>query len=89
MDNRQLIYHLMQRAFIEMRMAAHEGKGDKGFFKLADLFHNVPLALERSHRDESDVDALFRDIINRAKRNGSYRWLEHAAKQIDPSLDLF
>ncbi len=78
----------MHRAFIDIRMAAHEGKDSKGFYRLADLFHNVPLALDRLDREGGSIDELFDDIIAHAKRNGSQDWLEHAVRGIDPSIEI-
>ena len=88
MDKRKLIYHLLHRAFVDIRMAAHENKDSKGFYRIADLFHNVPLALNRLDHDEGSVDELFEEIVTRAKRNGSQKWLEHAVGEIDASIDL-
>ncbi|MGI9507116.1 MAG: hypothetical protein ACR2RE_29090 [Geminicoccaceae bacterium] len=88
MDKRKLVYQLMHRAFIDIRLAAHEGKDSKGFFRIVDLFHNVPLALERLDREGGSVDELLEEIVARSKRNGSLGWLEHAAKEIDPTIKI-
>ena len=88
LDKRKLIYHLLHRAFIDIRMAAHDGRDSKGFFRLADLFHNVPLALDRLDRNKGDVDELFEEIVARAEWNGSQDWLEHAVRDINASADI-
>lgn len=88
MDKRKLVYQLMHRAFIDIRMAAHEGKDSKGFFRIADLFHNVPLALDRLDSEGGSIDELFEEIVTRSKRNGSLGWLQHAAREIDPTINI-
>lgn len=88
MDKRKLVYHLMHRAFIDIRVAAHEGKDGKGFFRIADLFHNVPLALERLDREGESIDELLEEIVDRSRRNGSLAWLQHATREIDPAIRI-
>jgi hypothetical protein len=46
MDSRELVSRLLYLALIEIRAEAHALQNPK-VFHLADLFHNVPLQLER------------------------------------------
>lgn len=78
----RLVYGLMSRAFLNIRVAAHEDKGQKGIFKLADLFHNVPARLERLEREGSGFDELMNQVFAHADRNGSRAWLDDAISKV-------
>ena len=83
---RRLIYRLMSEALIEMRTVAYEGRGHKGIFKIADLFHNVPLSLEILDREGGSYAELFATMTVRAERNGSKPWLDRAMMRIEHSM---
>lgn len=80
-DARRLISKLMSDALIDIRMAAHEGRSLMGIFRLADLFHNVPLALQRLEREGGSYEALLISIKEHADRNGSRSWLSGAIER--------
>jgi hypothetical protein len=49
---------------------------------LADLFHNVPLALNHAYQVEGNYDELLAEIQQRAEGNGCADWLEQAIDTI-------
>jgi hypothetical protein len=85
-DYRRLIYKLMSDALIELRAVAYEGRGHKGIYKIADLFHNVPLSLERLDREGGSFSDLLTKIKTHADRNGSRPWLDGAIERIERSM---
>ena len=87
-DHRRLLYKLMYRAFLEIRMVAHEGKGHKGIFRIADLFHNVPSILERAEREGGNYAEIMQKLTAHADRNGSRPWLDHAVKELKDEVSI-
>jgi hypothetical protein len=73
-------YRLLHNALIEMRYEAHEGRGDN-VFRLADLFHRLPLQLERMERGEEGYEAVMRELQTHAERIGLTQWLAHRTEE--------
>lgn len=82
-NNRKLIHSLLYQSLIEIREAAYENKGMKGIFKISDVFHNVPLQLEKAASGERDYQSILDDITKRAKKNGCSDWLKNVIQQLD------
>ncbi len=80
MDSKTLIYKLIYQTFLDIRTASYEGKGINGIFKLADLFHNVPLRLSKIS-DDKDYEDLLADLKEKAKLKGCDSWLDSAITQ--------
>jgi hypothetical protein len=72
MTTKETIHKLLYQALIEIREEAYEAKLSKTFH-LADLFHNVPLSLEKA----DDYDELLTRIRERASEKGIAAWLEN------------
>ncbi len=83
MNSKDIIYHLMYRVMLDIRYAAYEQKGIKGIFKLSDLFHSVPLKLNRIADEDGSYDDLLEEIKAIAKMKGYDSWLDNAIQQID------
>ncbi len=82
---RRLAYKLMADALIEIRSVAYEERGHKGIFKIADLFHNLPMSLERLDRQGGSYDELLDRLKAHADRNGTRTWLDNAIERIERS----
>jgi len=75
---RSLIHDLLYQSLIEIRVAAHEHKNFPAIFKIANVFHNVPLQLEKAAQGEREYQQILDDIIVRAERNDCSAWLDNA-----------
>jgi hypothetical protein len=71
------VHQLLHLALLEMRVAAQEG-GSKKCFHLADLFHNVPLQLQRVAQGEGTCEEVLAWIRERAREKGCEQWVETA-----------
>lgn len=70
-----LLHRLVYAAFIEIRAAAREGDTQR-VFHLSDLFHTVPLRLDRIERGEVSPDDVIQWLRARAQEKGLAQWLE-------------
>jgi hypothetical protein len=80
-ENRSLINYLLYHSLIEIREAAYDNKSYTAIFKIADVFHNVPLQLEKAAKGERGYRDILDDIKERAKRNGCLDWVENIIRQ--------
>jgi hypothetical protein len=72
---KRLLYRLLFDALIEIR--AYTGDtGDRRVYLLADLFHNVPLQLDRADRGETIPDDIMGWLHMRARQRGIEGWLD-------------
>ena len=74
----QLLY-LLYWIFITIRYEAHEAS-DWTTFRLADLFHNVPLQLNSVLQGKRTYDEILASLQEHAERNGSAAWLDQALR---------
>jgi hypothetical protein len=79
MNQRELCHRLLYLALIELRAEAHEIKNSK-VFHIADLFHNIPLQLEKAAKGELQYEELLVWLENRAIQNGCEEWLNNLIK---------
>ena len=82
-DDKSLILKLMHLAFLDIRTVAYENKSHKAIFKIADIFHNIPLQLERVEKENGDYNKILNDIRVRAIRNECEFWLDNAIQNIN------
>jgi hypothetical protein len=80
MDTRALLYRLLYHGLIEMRYEAHGGRADS-VFRLADLFHNLPLHLEWMERGETTPEEVMSDLQAHAERIRIKQWLAHRIQE--------
>jgi hypothetical protein len=80
-DPKALLYRLLYDALIEMRYEAHEGRTDT-VFRIADLFHRLPLQLERMERGEVTYEAVMSELQEHAERTGMTQWLTHRIQEV-------
>jgi hypothetical protein len=79
-DRKVLLYRLLYDALIEMRYEAHEGRTDK-LFCLANLFHNLPLQLERMERGEVTHEEVMSELQAHAERIAMTQWLTYRIQE--------
>jgi hypothetical protein len=73
----QQVHQLLHLALLEIRVSAQEG-GAKKCFHLADLFHNVPLQLQRVAEGQGTYEEVLDWIRERAREKGCEQWVETA-----------
>jgi len=80
------IHRLLYRALIDIR---HEGRELKSsaVFGLADLFHTIPLELERAANGDIDYDDAFKQLLDIAKERNYERWIENQLESIEKPSD--
>ena len=77
MTSKELVYRLLARALLDIRIAAHEEEHRRAFH-IADLFHNVPLRLiGKPHTEHFFADVLD-DLRTRSEQKGIGAWLSNA-----------
>jgi HD-GYP domain-containing protein (c-di-GMP phosphodiesterase class II) len=69
----------MYAAFVEMRAEAYEKQKAK-IFHIADIFHTVPLQLERANKGEMTYEEVYSAIKNKAAEKGCEQLLESLIK---------
>lgn len=84
MDSKTLIYKLIYQAFLDIRSAAQncDKNANTIAYKLSDVFHNVPLQLNRVESEGGDYEKVLLDIRERAKRAQCEGWLDNVIRQL-------
>lgn len=80
MDVRALLYRLLYDGLIEMRSEAYDERVSH-IFRLADLFHKLPLRLERMARGEITDEEVMSDLRAHAEQIGKAQWLSHRIQE--------
>ncbi len=78
---RRVLHRLLYDALIEIR-AKGNASNDKAVFSLADLFHNVPMDLDKLDRGEVSVEDIMHKLEEHARRRGIEGWLDLRLKEI-------
>lgn len=73
----------MYVAFLEMRVEAYEKQNAK-IFHIADIFHTVPLQLERVNKGEITYDEVLSEIRSKALEKGCEQLFENLVKNASP-----
>ena len=79
MEIREQLLRLMYIAFVEMRVEAYEKQNAK-IFHIADIFHSVPLQIERVNKGEITYEEVMSEIRNKAVEKGCDELLENLIK---------
>ena len=77
MTDETLVFELLARALLEIRVAGLEGNS-KATFHLADLFHNVPSQIARIQRGNGNYREVLDWLEMRCKQKGMESWLRTA-----------
>ncbi len=80
MTAEEMIYRLLYRALIEIRMEAHRAENNT-IYGLADLMHNLPLQLLQVARGEKAHEQALADLRERAQNRGGATWFNHALQE--------
>ena len=81
MTSEKLVYGLLARVFLDIRVASY-GKDSNRAFWLSDLFHNVPYRLDGAET-EDDFKAIIEGLRRRTEgRDGLAAWLDHAISEV-------
>lgn len=75
MEAREALHRLLYTALVEMRVEAHEQQNQM-IFHLADLFHNVPLQLERVAKGEGTYEEILQWVETRASEKKINAWFD-------------
>lgn len=81
MTSKELIFQVMARALLDMRIEAYEIKNSR-IFHLADLMHNLPRKLNRVVNGEITYDEVLAELESRAEEKGISGWMVHAEKEV-------
>lgn len=84
MESSKLLYRTIYRALIEIREQGHKSN-DKFVFHVSDLFHVLPLQLERATRGEIDHAEILADLTERSYEKGIDEWLRALIEEISLS----
>jgi hypothetical protein len=76
-EPRERIYRLLYLALVDMRVEAYEAQNST-LFHLADLFHNIPLQMERVANGEGTYSEILSSLQTRAAEKGCLDWLSKA-----------
>jgi hypothetical protein len=71
-----VLYRLLYDALIEIR-GDGQAMTTPRVFQLADLFHTIPLQLERMERGEVSPEEVLHGLQARARATGMDGWVEH------------
>lgn len=82
MNHKTIIYKLIYHAFLDIRSAAQSGEPNTAALKLSEVFHNVPLQLNRVDTEGGDYEEILVDIRERAKRAKCEAWLDNVIQQL-------
>ena len=79
-----MIYKLIYQAFVDIRSSAQNGDSNVSTiaYKLSNVFHNVPLQLNRIESEGGDYEKVLLDIRERAKRSKCEGWLDNVIRQL-------
>jgi hypothetical protein len=84
MTHKTLIYKLMYYAFLDIRSSTRSDDVNLVVaYRLADVFHNVPLQLNRVENENGDYETILLDIRERAKRAKCEAWIDNVIKHFE------
>lgn len=78
---KQQLYRLLYLALIDLRAQGHDAE-DRLVFLLADLFHNVPLQLDRVDQGDLAPDDVLGWLHSRARGTPMEDWLNLRMREI-------
>src|SRR5258708_18996623 len=76
MDSKSMVYRLLHRAFSDLSIEGNQIKNGR-VFGIADLFHTVPLQIERADRGEMSYDDILKGLKDNANAKARLDWLEN------------
>jgi hypothetical protein len=85
MDLCNILHTLLYEVFIDIRVSAYTNEDTNLIFHKADLFHNLPLQLNRVVKGELSYDDVLATLRQRAQEKGCRQWLERRVAAIAES----
>jgi hypothetical protein len=81
MTDKEYIFKRMYRAFLDIRVASYT-KDSHTCFVLSDVFHNVPLRMNRADKCEMDYAEIVTGIREKCEARNCVAWLDNATSDI-------
>lgn len=81
MTEKEYILRLMYCAFLDIRIASYSQDSHTCFI-LADIFHNVPLQMNRAEKEGAGYADIVKWIQKRCEERQCTAWLENATTNI-------
>lgn len=81
MNDKERILKLLYIAFLEIRIASY-AKDSNACFILSDVFHNIPLEIDRADRGEMSYADIIVTIQRRCEERKCISWLNNANSNI-------
>lgn len=82
MTKKEYLFELLYRAFLDIRIASY-AKDSHTCFVLSDIFHNIPLQMNRTDKGEVSYAEIIADIKKRCGRRRCTSWLDTATSDIE------
>jgi hypothetical protein len=77
------LHRLLFQALLEIRSQGHEAR-NKAVFRLADLFHNIVLEMQRAAGGEASYEDVLSLLQELAAEKGCENWLARQMDQLPP-----
>ena len=81
MTDREIVFRLLARALLDIRIASHDGKSNVAFH-LADLFHTVPYQLSKIDDSQQQYGEILENLRERGTQKGIAPWISNALEDI-------
>ena len=81
MTDKEYILQLMHFAFLDIRAASHS-QDCHTCFVLSDVFHNIPLRINRADKGEIDYAEIVAGIKEKCEARNCIPWLDNATAHI-------
>lgn len=81
MTDKEFIFKLLFRAFLDIRIAAHS-QDSWTCFILSDIFHNVPLQLNQANKEEINYADIIASIQMRCEERKCLSWFNNVSAGI-------
>ncbi|GCE17666.1 hypothetical protein [Dictyobacter kobayashii] len=81
MVDREYILKLLYAAFIDIRVASHS-EDNQTCFVISDVFHTIPLQLNRADKGEIEYADIIKSINQKCEERKCTRWLDNAKENI-------
>ena len=84
MTEKEYIFKLMYRAFLDIRVASYS-QDNHTCFVLSDAFHNVPLQMNKADKGETSYAGIVTWIQQKCEARNCTSWLDTATADIAKS----
>jgi hypothetical protein len=81
MTDKEYIFKLMYRAFLDIRVASYSQESHTCFV-LSDIFHNIPLQMNQADKGEMSYADIITWIQEKCEERKCKSWLDNATADI-------